>query len=123
MASILPNIVYGETLPIVKITPKYEGEGPNRRGIGVQCDALLLFDHCAHVPIVVTGADASKLPSNEILTERNMKLQFMIARFQNLVITYSGGDYGSIRYKGTATGVEVLNPVAASVQTSSPATK
>lgn len=38
-----------------------------------------------------------------------MKLDFLKARFSDLVITFSGGDYGAIRYKGTATGVEFLN--------------
>ncbi len=116
MASTLPFAAHGDTFPIVKITPKYEGEVSNRRVVGVQCEVLLLFDHCARVPITVVGADASKLPSNEILTERNIKLQFVLARFQDLTITFSGGDFGSIRYKGTATAVEVLNPTLSQVQ-------
>lgn len=60
-------------------------------------------------PITIPGLDISKLPSPEVVTERNMKLDFLKARFSDLVITFSGGDYGAIRYKGTATGVEFLN--------------
>lgn len=123
MASTLPFAAHGDTLPVVKIVPKYEGEGNNRRVIGIQCDALLLFDHCTRVPITVIGAEASTLPSNEILTERNMKLQLVLARFQNLVVSFSGGDYGSIRYKGTATGIEVLNPTLPPVQSNSAVAK
>lgn len=108
----LPFAAHGDTLPIVKISQKFEGVGAARHEVGVQFTALLLFDNCAVVPIVVPGLDISQFPSAEIVTQRNMKLQFLVARLQNLVITFSGGDYGAIRYKGTATGVEFLNLTA-----------
>ena len=100
---------HGDTLAVSKISPKYEGSGEARHIIGAQVTALLLFDNCAQVPITIPGLDISKLPSPEVVTERNMKLDFLKARFSDLVITFSGGDYGAIRYKGTATGVEFLN--------------
>jgi len=109
MASTLPCAAHGDSLPIVKISPKYEGSGETRHIVGAQFTALLLFDNCAHVPITIQGLDASTLPSPELVNDRNLKLQFLIAKFQNLTITFSGGDYGSIRYKGTAAGVEFLN--------------
>lgn len=109
MPSTLPFAAHGDTLPVVKITTKYEGSGPARHEAGVQLNALLLFDHCAQVPITVPGLDITKFPSTEVVTQRNMKMQFLVARFRDLAITFSGGDYGAIRYKGTASGVEFLN--------------
>ncbi len=105
----LPFAAHGDTLPVVKISTKYEGSGAARHEAGVQFNALLLFDNCVAVPIVVPGLDISKFPSTEMVTQRNMKMQFLIARFRDLTITFSGGDYGAIRYKGTASGVEFLN--------------
>lgn len=107
--SILPFAAHGDTLPVVKISTKYEGSGAARHEIGTQLNALLLFDSCAQVPITVQGLDVSQMPSPELVSERNMSLKFLVAKFQNLAIAFSGGDYGAIRYKGTATGVEFLN--------------
>lgn len=109
MASILPHAAHGDTLAAVDIRVKYEGSGPARHVVGTQIDCLLTFDRCARVPITILGLDASTLPGSELVDERNQNLQFLLVRFQNLVITFSGGDYGSIRYKGTATAVEFLN--------------
>ncbi len=109
MPSILPAVAHGDTLPVVKIAPKYEGSGTARHIVGSQLTALLLFDNCAPVPITILGLDASTLPSPETVQERNLNLQFLMGKFQNLVITFSGGDYGAIRYKGTATGLEFVN--------------
>lgn len=106
----LPSAALGDTFPIVKISPKYEGSGDTRHVVGSVVTALLLFDNCAQVPITIPGLDAAKLPAPEVVTERNMKLNFIQARFADLVISFSGGDYGAIRYKGTASGIEILNP-------------
>lgn len=111
-----PFAAHGDTLPVVKIITKYEGIGAARHEVGVQFSALLLFDNCSQVPITIPGLDITKFPSADVVTQRNMKLQFLVARFQNLVITFSGGDYGAIRYKGTASGVEFLNLNPAPVQ-------
>lgn len=105
----LPSVAHGDTQPIVKIGPKSEGQGPTRHVTGSQITIMLLFDNCAQVPVAIPGLDASMLPSPELVTERNMKMDFLVARFRDLSITYSGGDYGAIRYKGTASGVEFLN--------------
>lgn len=105
----LPFAAHGDTLPIVKITTKFEGNGAARHEVGVQFNALLLFDHCATVPITITGLDISKFPSSEMVTQRNLKLQFLLARFDGLTITFTGGEYGTIRYKGTANGINFLN--------------
>lgn len=105
----LPYAAHGDTIPVVKVGPKYEGSGEARHLIGAVTDGMLLFDSCAHVPITIRDLDPTSLPSPEFFTERNMKMDFVLARFQNLVITFSGGDYGAIRYKGTASGVEFLN--------------
>lgn len=107
--STLPFVAHGDTLPVVKVSPKYEGAGTTRHLVGTQFEGLLLFDNCAKVPISIPGLDASKFPSPEIVTERNMKRDFLMARFSDLVITFSGGDFGTVRYKGTASGVEFLN--------------
>lgn len=106
----LPFAAHGDTLPVVKIALKYEGAGDARHIAGTTVTALLLFDNCAQVPITIPGLDASKLPAPEVVTERNMKLDFIKARFTDLVISFSGGDYGAIRYRGTASGIEILNP-------------
>ncbi len=106
----LPFAAHGDTLPIVKISPKYVGSGDARHIEGTAINALLLFDNCAQVPITIPGLDVAKLPAPEVVTERNMKLNFIQARFTDLVISFSGGDYGAIRYKGTASGIEILNP-------------
>ena len=109
MPSTFPFAAHGDTLPVVKIGSKFEGAGAARHEVGAQINAMLLFDNCAQVPIVISGLDASKLPSPELVMERNTTMKFLIAKFNNLVITFSGGDFGAIRYKGTATGVEFLN--------------
>lgn len=106
----LPFAAHGDTLPIVKIASKYEGARDARHTAGTIATAMLLFDNCAQVPITIPGLDASKLPAPEVVTERNMKLDFIKARFTDLVISFSGGDYGAIRYRGTASGIEILNP-------------
>ena len=106
----LPFTAHGDTLVISKISPKYEGNGDTRHVAGSVVTALLLFDNCAQVPITIPGLDAAKLPAPEVVTERNMKLNFIQARFTDLVISFSGGDYGAIRYRGTASGIEILNP-------------
>lgn len=109
----LPFAAHGDTLPVVKLAPKYEGVGEARHVVGVQATVLLLFDGCAQAPITVLGMDPSKFPNPEAVTDRNMKLDFMKARFTNLVISFSGGDYGSIHYRGTASGIEIINSPAA----------
>ena len=109
MASILPFAAHGDKIPITKIEKAYKGKGENRQEIGTKFDGLLLFDHCAHVPITVLGLDISKMPSPDIVTERNMKMNFLVARFHDLEITFRGGDFGAVIYSGTASGVEFLN--------------
>lgn len=106
----LPFAAHGDTLPLVKVSPKYAGSGDTRHIEGTVVHVLLLFDNCAQIPITIPGLDAAKLPAPEVVTERNMKLDFIKARFTDLVISFSGGDYGAIRYRGTASGIEILNP-------------
>ena len=36
-------------------------------------------------------------------------MQFLVARFRDLEITFRGGDFGTVVYSGTASGVEFLN--------------
>lgn len=108
MASTLPHAAHGDELVIAKIEPKSEGKGENRHIIGTQFRALLLFDNCAHANIIVKGLDATKFPAPGVVTERNMKLDFLKIRFTDLVITYSGGDYGAINYRGTASNAEII---------------
>ena len=104
MPHTLPAAAHGDTLPIVKIAPKYEGKG----------------DNMAPAPIVIPGLDAATLPTPETVTERNMQLALLMGKFQGLVIEYSGGDYGSIRYKGRATGVTFTNLTSAAPSTPGP---
>lgn len=112
MAHTLPHAAHGDTLPIVKIGSKYEGRGESRHIVGTEVTAILPFDNMALAPIVIPGLDAATLPTSETVTERNMKLDLLMGKFQGLVIEYSGGDFGSIRYKGRATGVTVTNLTA-----------
>lgn len=116
----LPKAAHGDTHIVTKIAPKYEGSGESRHVVGSVADIMLLFDNCARVPVTILGLDVTKLPSPEVVTERNVKQDFLKARFTDLEITFSGGDFGAIRYKGTASGVEFLNltPI-----TSTPANK
>lgn len=107
--SKIPRAAVGDTLPIVKIDKAYKGKGDARQEIGSKVTAMLLFDNCTHVPITIPGLDSSKLPSPDVVTERNLKMQFLTARFRDLEISFRGGDYGSIVYSGTATGIEFLN--------------
>lgn len=109
MASTLPRGAFGDTLPTCKIEKAFKGKGETRQEIGVKVTGMLPFDHFAHVPIIIPGLDASKLPSPEIVAERNLKMNFLVARFRDLEITYRGGDYGTIIYSGAASGVEFLN--------------
>lgn len=108
-AHTLPYAAHGDTHIVTQITPKYEGSGDTRHIVGGVTDIILLFDNCARVPVTILGVDPSKLPSPEVVTERNMKMDFLKARFTDLEITFSGGEFGTIRYKGTASGVEFLN--------------
>lgn len=109
MPHTLPAAAHGDTLPIAKIAPKYEGKGDARHIVGTELTALLPFDNMAPAPIVIPGLDAATLPTPETVTERNIKLDLLMGKFQGLVIEYSGGDFGSIRYKGRATGVTFPN--------------
>lgn len=120
MPHTLPAAAHGDTLPIVKIAPKYEGKGDARHIVGTELTALLPFDNMAPAPIVIPGLDAATLPTPETVTERNMQLALLMGKFQGLVIEYSGGDYGSIRYKGRATGVTFTNLTSAAPSTPGP---
>ena len=104
----LPHSAHGDTLPVVKIGPKYEGKGEARHIVGTQLYVLLLFDNCAQAPTTVLGPDPTLFPPPEVVAERNMKADFLKARFTDLVITFSGGDYGAINYRGTASNAEIL---------------
>lgn len=108
MASTLPHLAHGDELIVTKIEPKNEGVKENRHVVGVQFRGLLLFDNCAHVTIVVKGLDPAKFPSPEVITERNMKLDFLKVRFTDLVITFTGSEYGSVTYRGTASNAEII---------------
>ena len=88
----LPPAAHGSKLPVVKISPKYEGKGDTRRVIGAELIGLLPFD--------------------EVITERNMRLDLLIGDFQGLVIEFSGGDFGAVRYTGYAKGVTFPNLTA-----------
>lgn len=116
----LPYASHGDTHVVTKIAPKYEGSGDARHIVGGVADIMLLFDNCARVPVTILGLDPAKLPSPEVVTERNLKMDFLKARFTDLVITFSGGDYGAIRYKGTASGIEFLNLTPAAPSTPAP---
>lgn len=107
--AILPPAAHGGTLPIAKIERAYKGKGEVRHEVGSKLTGLLLCDGCAQVPITLAGLDISKLPSPDTVAERNLKMQFLVARFRDLEISFRGGDYGAIVYSGTATGVEFLN--------------
>lgn len=109
MAHTLPYAAHGSKLPVVKISPKYEGKGDARHIIGTEVTTLLPFDNMAPAPIIIPGLDTAELPAQEIVTERNLKLDLLVGDFQNSVIEFSGGDYGSVRYKGRATGVTIVN--------------
>lgn len=61
MASTLPRTAHGDTLPVVNVDKAYKGQGNARQEIGSKVTALLPFDHCTHVPIVIAGLDSSKL--------------------------------------------------------------
>lgn len=104
----LPRSAHGDTLPVVKIVPKYEGKGEARHIVGTQLYALLLFDNCAQAPITILGPDPTLFPTPEVVTERNLKMDFLKVRFTDLVITFNGGDYGAINYRGTASNAEIL---------------
>lgn len=106
---VLPSVAHGDTLPVCDIGKAYKGKGEARQEIGSKVTAMLLFDHCAHVPITIPGLDISKLPSPDTVTARNTKMQFLVARFHNLEINYRGGDYATVIYSGTASGIEFLN--------------
>lgn len=108
MASTLPQAAYSNEIVVTKIEPHNEGKNENRHVVGVRFRGLLLFDGCAHVSIVVRGLDPAKFPAPEVVTERNMKLDFLKVRFTDLVITFTAGDYGAIRYTGTASGAEII---------------
>ena len=105
----LPKAAHGDKFIIVKCGEKKEGTGEARHVVGSELTALLLYDNCAPVKFAIPGLDAKTLPNPETVNERNMKMDFLMARFTDPVIEYSGGDYGAVRYKGTATGVEFLN--------------
>jgi hypothetical protein len=105
----LPFIAHGDTLPVVKVDKAYKGQGQARQELGSKVTALLLFDNCAHVPITIPGLDFSKLPSPDVVSSRNGKMQFLLARFRDLEINYRGGDFGTVIYTGTASGLEFLN--------------
>lgn len=102
-------VAHGDTIPVVNVRVKYTGSGNDRRSVGVIVDGMLPFDHYAHVPVTILGLDASSLPSAEQVNERNMKMQLLMARFRDLQISFRGGDFGSIIYSASATGVEFLN--------------
>jgi len=104
----LPHAAHGDVLSVVQIAPKYEGKGDARHIVGSQFHALLLFDNCARVQITILGLDSAKFPSPEEIAERNMKLDFLKVRFSDLVITYRGGDFGAINYRGTASNAEIV---------------
>lgn len=105
----LPQAAHGSKLPVAKIGPKYEGKGDARRLIGVEFAGFLPFDGMAAVPIVIPNLDIATLPSQEVITERNLRLDLLVGDFQGLVIEFSGGDYGAVRYTGRATGVTFPN--------------
>lgn len=107
--SMLPSAAHGDTLPVVKLEKAYKGRGEARQEIGSRVTAMLLFDNCAQVPITIAGLDVSKLPSPDIVSARNQKMQFLVARFRDLEISFRGGDYGTVVYSGTASGIEFLN--------------
>lgn len=105
----LPFSAHGDVLPVCKVEKAFEGKGEARHEVGSKITCLLLFDSCAHVPVTIYGLDISKLPSPDAIQERNLKLQFFGARFRDLEISFRGGDYGSVIYSGTASGIEFLN--------------
>lgn len=106
---ILPLNAVGDTFPVSKVEKAYKGKGDARQEIGAKVTTMLLPFDCAPVPITIAGLDVSKLPSPDIVSERNMKMQFLVARFRDLEISFRGGDYGTVIYSGTASGVEFLN--------------
>ena len=91
--AILPRAAHGDTIPVTKVERAYQGKGEARHEVGSKLTGLLLFDGCAQVPITIPGLDISKLPSPDIVTERNLKMQFLVARFRDLEISYRGGEF------------------------------
>lgn len=105
----LPFQAHGDTLPVVRVEQAKEGPKDNRQVIGSKLIALLLFDSCAQVPIVIRGLDISQLPAPEVFIQHNLRMNFVMAKFSNLIVSFSGSDFGTIRYSATASGVEFIS--------------
>ena len=110
MSHTLPHAAHGDVLPVVKIAPKFEGKGEARHVIGTELTVLLPFDSLAAAPVVIIGLDAASLPSPEIVAAHNAKLDLLLGKFDGLTIEFSGGDFGAVRYKGSAKGVTFASP-------------
>ncbi len=110
MAHTLPHSAHGDVLPVAKIAPKCEGRGEARHIIGAELTVLLPFDNMAAAPVVIVGLDAATLPSPEVVAAHNAKLDLLLGKFDGLSIEFSGGDFGAVRYKGTAKAVAFASP-------------
>lgn len=117
-AHTLPYAAHGPKLPVAKIEPKFEGKGDARHIVGAEVTTLLPFDGMAPAPIVIRGLDVATLPTQEAITERNLKLDLVVGDFQGLVVQYMGADFGAVRYFGRATGVTFTNLTTAPGSTS-----
>ncbi len=74
---------------------------------GTKVGILVRSDGCKPADITILRDVAEVDPVT--LSERNQSMDFLKARFKDLVLIASGADYGKINYRGYASDVEFLN--------------
>ena len=73
---------------------------------------MVRADGCVLAQISLPSGALGGLTQADV-TERNLALDFIKAKLDGLVLEVRGGEFNKVEYRGTATGITILNPTPA----------
>lgn len=105
----LAKMLLGDPSALVKAEPmkrRKPKDGPET--VNDVVGVLVRADGCALAEITLPAGVLGNLTQAEV-TERSLQLDFIKVKLEGLVLEARGGEYNKVEYRGTATGLTILN--------------
>lgn len=99
--------VISQVEPMKRRRPK---DGPET--VSDDIGVMVRADGCVLAQISLPSGSLGGLTQADV-TERNLALDFIKVKLDGLVLEVRGGEFNKVEYRGTATGITILNPTPA----------
>ena len=106
----LAQLLLGEPGAMTKVEPmkrRRPKDGPET--VNDVVGVLVRADGCALAQITLPAGTLGDLTQADV-TERNLQLDFIKVKLEGLVLEARGSEFNTMDYRGTATGLTILNP-------------